>query len=135
MNLSWERNTTGLKKAAQNRRLEALTRTEDAIKKLLREKRPIDFTTVAQVAQVARSWLYQQPEIKERIIYLREQTTQNKSIPLSQKSSEASKDAMIMTLKQQIKQLKAENQELIKQIEIAYGLVHEKKHIHFTDEN
>ena len=118
--MNWRRNTNGLKEAAQKKRLEAFARTESAIKQLLRQGQPITFEAVAQLAEVARSWLYKQPELKERISYLRDQSLPQKVD--RQQSSEDSKAAIILTLRQQVKQLRQEKELLNQQLEVAYGL-------------
>lgn len=118
--MNWQRNTDGLKDAAQKKRLEALARTESAIKQLLRQGQPITFEAVAQLAKVTRSWLYKQPELKERISYLR-----NQGLPQKverQRSSEDSKAAIILTLRRQVKELRQEKELLNQQLEVAYGL-------------
>lgn len=116
-----QRNTSGLKEHAQQKRAQAFERTEQAIKNLLRENRSINFENVAETAGVSRAWLYKQPAIKERIEQLRGQQAEKKTLPPTQRASDASKTAMVQTLRQQIKNLQAENSGLRQQIEFAYG--------------
>lgn len=66
-----QRNTNGLKNHAQCKRDQAFERTEVAIRQLLKEGRPINFETVSKVSGVSRAWLYNQPEIRQRIEQLR----------------------------------------------------------------
>lgn len=121
--LSWERNTDGIKAAAQKKREQAFVRAEEAIKKLLREKQPINFESVAEAAVVTRAWLYRQPELRRRIEILREQQTPKKQLPPSLRASDASKNARITELMNQNKKLRAENYRLNKQLEDTYGQV------------
>lgn len=121
--LGWERNTEGIKAAAQKKREAAFAKTEEAIKTLIREKKPVNFESVAEAAGVTRAWLYKQPEIRSRIEFLRQQQSPKKALPPALKASDASKDAVIKTLKQRIKKLEDENKELRRQVEVAYGLM------------
>jgi hypothetical protein len=116
-----ERNVEGLRQNAQKKREEAIKRTDAGIQQLLKEKRPVNFKTVAEVAGVSTAWLYREPEIKARIEQLREQASQTKKVPPKQRASDASKDAMIKTLKSRISKLDADNRELRKQLEVVYG--------------
>jgi hypothetical protein len=118
--MNWQRNTDGLKEAAQKKRLAAFAQTESAIKQLLRQGQPITFEAVAQLAGVTRGWLYKQPDLKERITALRDQSLPQKGT--RQPASEASKGAIIMTLRQQVKALRQEKELLNQQLEVAYSL-------------
>jgi uncharacterized protein len=71
---------------------------------------------------VTRVWLHKQLGLRSRIETLRAQKSLQKSIPQNQKASASSKDGLIKTLQQRIKKIKSENQELRKQIEVAYGI-------------
>lgn len=73
LNLSWKRNVEGIKASAKKKRQEAYTKTEDAIKTLIRQKEAINFETVSKAASVSRWWLYNQPALRNRIETLREQ--------------------------------------------------------------
>lgn len=120
----WDRNTQGIKAAAERKRQEAFAKAEEAIKTLVRDKKPINFESVAETAGVTRAWLYKQPDLRNRIEHLRSQRSAAKSIPRNQQASDSSKDAIIKTLRLRIKKLEAENQELRRQVEVAYGLAH-----------
>lgn len=117
----WQRNLDGIKGAAQKKRQEAFDKTEEAIKRLIREKRPINFESVAEAAGVTRAWLYKQPELRGRIETLRAQRSPKKQVPPEIRSSDASKTALIAELRQQNKQLRAQVQELKRELELAYG--------------
>jgi hypothetical protein len=130
---TWERNTSGLKEAQHKKRLSALARAEEGIKKLLREGKPVNFESVAEVGGVSRAWLYRQPELKERIEHLRGHKPAK--LPLQQRASDASKEAMIAALRQQLKELRSENQELKRQIEVVYGLAQEAKPLNWADDH
>jgi hypothetical protein len=117
--MTHERNVEGLRKNAQLRHQQALRRAEEGIRSLLQQRRPINFNTVAEVAQVSTAWLYQQGELRQRIEHLRQEPRPS---PLPSKNrSDASKDALLTTLRLRVKQLEAENRELRQQLEVVYG--------------
>ncbi len=118
-----ERNVGGLRDNAQRKRQEAFNKVEQGIQQLLKERQVINFNTVAQASGVSKAWLYKEPEIKARIEHLRVNHSKTKEIPPKQKSSDASKDAIIKTLKERIKKVEAENRGLRDQHEAIYGCI------------
>jgi len=119
----WERNTEGIKAAAQKKKEETFTRAEEAIKKLIKEKKPINFESVSQAADVTRAWLYRQPELRNQIETLRERQGVKQQLPVELKLSDASKQTLTFELRKQNKELKMENQKLKRELEGAYGQV------------
>ena len=105
-----QRDTSGLKKHAQAKREEAIQRTEEGIRQLIKNKQLVSFKTVAEVAGVSRAWLYQQEDIRARIEHLRKQQSKKESIPAEQRASKESSAAIVRTLKERIKKYQAENQ-------------------------
>jgi hypothetical protein len=119
-----ERNVEGLRRNAQKKRQAAIKRTDAGIQQLLKDKRPVNFKTVAEVAGVSSAWLYREPEIKARIERLREQgSSSSKKAPARQRASDASKDAIIKTLKERCSKLDNEVRGLREQLEVVYGRV------------
>jgi hypothetical protein len=125
----WQRNTEGLRSHAQRKAAAAEQRAEAAITQILKEQRPINFKTVAQTAGISTAWLYEHEAIKERIMHLRSQQTPKAQIkiPPKEQASSASKDAMIAALRQRIQKLEQENRDLKRQVEVAYGLIHQQE--------
>lgn len=119
--MNHKRNPTGLIQNAQVKRQKSFEKLEQGIQKLLKENKPINFNSVAEVSGLSRAWLYKESEVKTRIIQLREQSENSKKIPSKQKPSDASKDALIKTLKARLKKLDAENTGLRQQLEVVYG--------------
>jgi hypothetical protein len=123
--MNHQRNVEGLRESARKRHEETLARAEAAIARLHQADDPITFASVSQAAGVSLSWLYKQPKIRERIQYLREQQRKQRDAQpppvLPSGTTDSSKDAMVAALKEQIRELRAENRELRKQIEVAYG--------------
>ena len=121
-----ERNVEGLHKSAQLRHQQTVLRAEEGIRCLLQEGRPLNFNTVAQTAGVSPAWLYQHPEMRQRIEHLRAEPHTRTGQPSKTKTSDASKDAMLTTLRQRVKQVEAENRELRQQLEVVYGQLYQQ---------
>jgi predicted RNase H-like nuclease (RuvC/YqgF family) len=124
----WQRNTLGLRSHAQKKAAATEQRAEAAIALLIREQRPINFKTVAETADISTAWLYGNTALKERIMHLRAQQTPKAQVkfPPKEQASSASKDAMIAALRQRIQKLEQENRDLKRQVEVAYGLIHQQ---------
>ncbi len=110
--MTHQRNTSGLRQSAQSRHQQAVQRVEEGIARLLQEGRSINFNIVVATAKVSTAWLYRMPEIRQRIEHLRQQPHANSTIPSKGKASDASKNAMLTTLRNKMKVLETENQEL-----------------------
>ena len=125
----WQRNIEGLRDNAQKKAAATEQRAEAAIALLIKEQRPINFKTVAETAGISTAWLYEHEVIKERIIHLRAQQMPKAQVklPLREQASSASKDAMIAALRQRIQKLEKENDDLKRQVEVAYGLLHQRR--------
>ncbi len=121
-----ERNVSGLQQHAREKAEATRERVEGAIGLLLKDGRPVTFTAVAATAPCSTAWLYAHEEIKQRIVDLRARQTPAPKIviPPQERASDASKDAIIAALRVTVKELRAENDKLRKQLEVAYGLVH-----------
>ncbi|SRR2546428_11610473 len=124
-----ERNIEGLRRNARRRHQQAEQQADEGIRRLLQEGRPVNFNSVAEVAHVSTAWLYQHPEVRSRIEHLREQRSSQAASQPKGKASDASKDAMLATLRQRVKQLEAENRELKRQLEVVYGQLYEKQRV------
>ena len=125
---TWERNIEGLRSSARIKAEQTKQRAEEAITLLLRERRPINFTTVAQTAQISTAWLYAHEEIKMRIIHLRSQQAPaaQVKIPPREQASTASKDAMIAALQKRVREQAEKIKQLEKQLEVAYSLLYQR---------
>ncbi|MEO0378202.1 MAG: DUF6262 family protein [Cyanobacteria bacterium P01_A01_bin.17] len=116
-----KRSVEGLKKNAEKKRQETFEKVEKGIQRLIKEKRTINFNTVAEASGVSKAWLYKEEGVRNRIEYLREQSGSKKRLPARQRASDASKGALIRTLKERVKKLEAENKDLRRQNEVASG--------------
>lgn len=120
-----KRNTSGLEAHAQQKRDSAIKRTEDAIARLIQEKRPVNFKTVSEESGVSRTWLYKEPEIKAKINQIKNQrsskfrSTNSRTDNFSHPSIDTS---VIDEFKKKIKKLETENYALRSHLEVVYGM-------------
>lgn len=113
-----------LQRAAAKKASLAYEKTETALREIIAQNLPINFTAVAKRAGVTTAYLYQKPELKERIVALRDQQgKQTKAVKLS--ASDESRQVRIITLKNELKKLRVENQELRKANESLAGRLYE----------
>ncbi|HND19325.1 MAG TPA: DUF6262 family protein [Acidobacteriota bacterium] len=120
-----QRKGIGLIHHAQQKHQKTLEKAEAAISLLLKNKRPVNFNTVAQTAEVSSAWLYRNQIIRERILHLRGQKSVQATARTKEPASAASQLAMIEGLKQRVKSQQEQIQQLKKQLEVAYGLLQE----------
>ena len=125
--MSHKRNTDGLASSAASKKEATLKKTEAAISALLKSGTAINFNTVADKAGVSKAWLYREQAVADRIKRLRDQQSSNapKAYKESERASDASKAALVTTLKTRIKELENENKDLKKQLEVVYGRLHD----------
>jgi len=125
--MTHKRNTTGLASSAASKKEVTLKKTEKAISELLKANDLINFNTVAEKAGVSKAWLYRETGIADRIKRLRDQQANKepKAYKETQRASDASKSALVATLKARVKELESENRELKKQLEVVYGKLHD----------
>ncbi len=125
--MTHKRNTTGLASSAASKKEATLKKTETAISELIKANDIINFNTVAEKAGVSKAWLYRETDIAGRIKRLRDQQANQepKAYKETQRASDASKSALVTTLKARVKELESENRELKKQLEVVYGKLHE----------
>lgn len=85
-------NSTHLAAAAGRRHELTRSKAVRALRELDRAGTPINFEVVARTAQVSRSWLYTQPDLRHEIERLRQASQRSPlpSIPAGQRASDAS---------------------------------------------
>ncbi|KYZ68313.1 DUF6262 family protein [Bacillus sp. GZT] len=104
-----------LRQLHTKRKQETKIKVEEAIKRLTKNSKAINFNSVAKEAGVSKATLYNHPELKERIDFLRnqqEKVFQNSRI----KRDENNQNAVIASLKRRIEKLEAKNKDLEKEI-------------------
>jgi hypothetical protein len=94
-----------------------------AIRQLDRDGATITFGAVARTAQVSRSWLYTQVDIRDEIWKLRTTTPSptRSAAPAAQRASAESLRRRLATMQERIHNLAEENQRLRHQLAVALG--------------
>lgn len=108
----------GIKAYAEQKNKETIDKVNKAIDKLKRTKKQINFETVAKEAEVSRATLYNNAELKERILSLR---AISKSSPLDdvvavKKDKVQLQEEKIIALRERVKQLEEDKENLIIQL-------------------
>ena len=126
---TWQRNTAGLTAHVQSRKEQKRKGVEEAISALLREQKPVNFTTVAKMAHVSKAYLYSQLDLRERIEALRQQRVEQmvrERVTRSAGKTDASRDLVIFAKDRRIKELEAENHQLQQQLKGALGKAYDQ---------
>jgi hypothetical protein len=95
-----------------------------AIRELDRARTAVTFGTVARAAQVSRSWLYTQPDIRDEIRKLRASApprSKPAAVPTTQRASAESLRQRLVVMQERIHNLVEENQRLRSQLAVALG--------------
>lgn len=118
-----EPNAAPLAAAARKRRELTRAKAIQALRELDRTGAPVSFECVAQHADISRSWLYGQPDIRAEIERLRDASRRSPSpqIPAAERSSDASLHARLEAALERNRQLTEENQRLRRQLAHALG--------------
>ena len=117
-------NAHHLQRAAIARHDATINRARAALEELDRTGQPITFPAVARTARVSRSWLYQQPELRDTIVRLRADPrtqTNTTTIPAAQRTTPDSLRQRLDTTKDEIRQLRTENAALRDQLARSLG--------------
>ncbi len=114
------RNLAGLKRSAQSRSNDTMSRATLAIRQMKSEEVEINFRSVAARANVSTAWLYRTKPMRDKIMKAR---TTSPAVagetPLSRQRH--SHERIVATLRLRIKSLEDGNRELKEQLEAAYG--------------
>jgi uncharacterized protein DUF6262 len=118
-------NSRHLVTAAKHRHELARAKAIRAIRELDRAGSvAITFESVARTAEVSRSWLYTQPDLREEIQRLRTRTTAARTVPTvpdRQKATAESLRRRLASIQERIRQLTEENQRLRHQLALSLG--------------
>ena len=120
-----KRNTSGLEAHAQQKRESALKRTYEAIARLVKDKRPVNFKTVSEESGVSRTWLYKEPKIKARINEIKNKKNtkyRSKKNTSNQGNNQLIDTSQIDEYKTKIRKLETENCTLRNHLEVVYGM-------------
>lgn len=121
-----KRNTEAVIAHAKKKKEETAERVEQTIKKLIKQNEKINFNTVTTAAGVSKSYLYKQPELRERIETLRQQQrdkTPQKNV--KKNMNDENKDSLIQVFRDRIRELEKENKKLNDEIKRINGKLYE----------
>lgn len=116
-------NTDRLAQSARQRHELTRSKAIRALRELDRAGAAVNFEVVARNADVSRSWLYTQPDIRAEIERLREATRHSPApaIPAAQRTSDASLLIRLQAANENNRLLTHENQRLRRQLAHALG--------------
>lgn len=120
------RNTTEIVRLAKQESQKTREKVDKAISKFSIEGKAINFNSIAKEANVSKSWLYKEHDIRQRIESLRERQITSNVVSKPKKSSR-SEEILIKTLKRRVMELKKENKKLQNQIQKLYGDLYNKE--------
>ena len=119
---------------AEGRRSGARQRAENAIRALVDRGEEVNFRRVSEMGRVSSAFLYRELDLAERIRQLRAQGEPRPAHHSTERASDASKDAIIKTLRLRITELEQtrreladKNQQLQKQVEVLYGELYSRQ--------
>ena len=119
------RKIEALQEAAAHKAQEAQERVEKALERMIKQNQRINFQAVAQSANVSTAYLYKYPEIKQRIITLRDQQKNQSKPKLAPVASDNSKAVIIYNLREETKRLRGEMVELRRANEALTGKLYQ----------
>ncbi|HEX8510363.1 MAG TPA: DUF6262 family protein [Propionibacteriaceae bacterium] len=114
-------NSRHLVAAAQRRHDDAHQRAQEAIRVAAGRGEALSATTLANRAGVSRSFLYANPDLIEAIRELRRNGQRPNGVPARQGATDASLLRRLEALTERNKELRIENQDLRRRLEISHG--------------
>ncbi len=116
-------NTAHVIAAARQRAAVTRRRAVAALRRLEGAGQPISFDALAREAQVSRSWLYSQPDIRAEVARLRDQRTPrpHPRLPDRQHATDSSLRCRLNVATERIRQLEADNRRLRDALAAALG--------------
>lgn len=115
-----------LQAASQKKREDTLDKVNTTIKKMKEEGLPINIGSVAKLAEISRTWLYNNPSLKEEIQSYRQESGKIKRV-IDMKSQVGMRENEIAALKIKNRNLKEVIKKLRRQLEIVYGELYKIK--------
>jgi predicted nuclease with TOPRIM domain len=121
-----KRNTEAVIAYAKRKKVETAGKVEQVIRQLIKQNERINFNTVSIAAGVSKSYLYNNPEIRNRIEALRKQQHEVPSlIKTKKKMNDENKDSLIQVFKERIQELEKENKQLKDEMKRINGKLYE----------
>jgi hypothetical protein len=127
MSSTYIRNTDGLKKHALNKKEDAIKRVDNAIQRLIIEKKAVNFNSLSVEANVSKTYLYTHEDIRKRIEDLRLKQSEVIGQPnIKRKMTECSKDILLVAKNEKIKKLSEEVKKLKQELMYLQGKIYDK---------
>lgn len=115
-------NSAHLAKAARRRSERTLARAEQALRDLEDTAQPVTVTAVATRAGVSRAWLYNRPDLRQRIEALRQASPRlAATTQAAERASDASLRQRLTLAHQRIDELSNDNDQLRQQLAKLHG--------------
>ncbi|EHT91027.1 transposon-encoded adenyltransferase AAD [Staphylococcus aureus subsp. aureus CIGC348] len=121
------RNTTEIVRLAKQKSKKTREKVDKAISKFSIEGKVINFNSIAKEANVSKSWLYKEHDIRQRIESLRERQNNSKCSLKNPRKVLVRRKSLIKTLKRRVMELEKENKKLQNQIQKLYGDLYNKE--------
>jgi hypothetical protein len=108
----------GLRAHAESKNKETLEKVNKSIDKLKRQGKPVNFETVSKEANVSRATLYNNDQLKERILSLRaiSKLSPLEDVVTAKKDKIQLQNEKVVTLREQVKKLEQDKKKLIVQL-------------------
>ncbi len=125
-------NMRGLLAHAQRKAEDTQKRVHQAIDQLLREQQIVNFNTVAKAANVTKSYLYANADVRGRIENLRTRQGQERieqqwsERQQHQARTDKTKEVLLAAKDRRIKALEAENRQLKEELRVVRGKLYEQ---------
>lgn len=116
-----------LNQSAQSKREKTFIKVKTVLKLMQEKEIPINFASVAKLAQVSKTWLYQEPMICAEIKRARNKRDIIQRT-LDYQSAIEKRDHEIMQLKTKNKEYQEHIKQLQQQLEIVHGELYKLKH-------
>lgn len=109
-------NSAALAAAALHRSRDTRQRAIDALRQLDADGASLTFTSIARAADVSRSWLYRQPDLRGEIHRLRATGTVTTAVPSAQRATTDSTRRRLEAALDEVQRLNIENRQLREQL-------------------
>src|SRR5690625_1189804 len=105
---------------------QSIQKVDNALKYMMKKQLNINFNSVAEQEKVSKGFLYKNQKLRSRIEVLRKQQEGLSSVKQVKRNiSDASKDVIIVSLRERLKGLEQENKELKKKLKIQFGKIYD----------
>ncbi|MBG9801523.1 DUF6262 family protein [Brevibacillus laterosporus] len=105
----------------------AFQKVEEALKNMIKKQMKINFNSVSEESGVSKGFIYKNSILRDRIETLRRQQEGLLSPKqVKRNMSDSSKDVIIASLRNRIKELESENKKLKEQLKLDFAKIYER---------